>query len=166
MAKTLKQYLQASDIDITKYLEKALEKGVTSVYNEKDRPENAIRVWVSFDFNDTEREDYYTNVDKWTKSIKAETWGNSIRTFLWENQRAEPTIESVAKKLVNELIQYKILDGKSFDEGKWKNTKNISIYVIYRYKMTIDGKDKLNSNHFVLVMNAKIPHDDTFDFNS
>lgn len=165
MTMKLKKYLQNSNLNISEYLQKTHKKGIQSVYNEKDRHENAVRVWVSFDFNKTEGKDYYINVNEWTKAIKAETWGNSVRTFLWEIQKTEPTIESVAERLVNELIQFEILDGNSFNDHKWEKTTDTSIYVIYRYKVTVDGKDKLNSNHFVLVMNADIPHDDTFDFN-
>ena len=168
----LKDYLKHSLINLRDYFKKTEAKHVKTVINEKERPEDAVRIWVSFDFNKTDGKEYYVNVDKWSKDkeIQAEMWGNSVRTFLWKGIKEEPTIESIAKYLVEKFIKYEILDGEKFEDNKWQKTKDTSIYVFYRYKVKITKNEKTeimrNSNHFVLVLNAEIPHLDYFDEDS
>lgn len=64
----------------------------------------------------------------------------------------------VAKWLVDELINASVLNGNSFEDKEWMRTKNISLYIIYRY----NEEGKMNSNHFVLIQNAEITHNGVY----
>ena len=161
--KSLKDYLQNLP-SLVEYLEQYFQKtGKTSVYNEKERPKNMIRIWLSYDIDKDEDQSRHKLLYNWLSEYHAESWGNSVATFLWElEEDCEPTNEIVARWIVNELVQKKLLLGSSFEDNKWKNTKDISLYVFYRYRVKSDGKESRNSNHFVLIQNAEITHRDGF----
>lgn len=161
--KSLKEYLQNLP-SLTKYLEQYFEKtGKTSVYNEQERPKNAIRIWLSYDIDKDEDQSRHKLLYDWLSKYKAESWGNSVATFLWKlAEDYKPTNEIVAQWIVEELIQQKLLLGSSFEDMQWQKTKDISLYVFYRYNTTIKTKEVNNSNHFVLIQNAEITHKDRF----
>lgn len=153
--KSLKDYLQ--NLPYSKKTDKA------SVYNEKERPKNAIRIWISYDIDKDDDKGQRNLLYDWLSKYKAESWGNSVATFLWKlAEDCEPTNEIVAQWIVEELIQQKLLLGSSFEDMQWQKTRDISLYVFYRYRVKSDGKESRNSNHFVLIQNAEITHQDGF----
>jgi hypothetical protein len=153
--KSLKDYLQ--NLPYSKKTDKA------SVYNEKERPKNAIRIWISYDIDKGDDKSQRNLLYDWLSKYDAESWGNSVATFLWKlAEDCEPTNEIVAQWIVEELIQQKLLLGSSFEDMQWQNTKDISLYVFYRYRVKKNGKETYNSNHFVLIQNAEITHKDGF----
>lgn len=161
--KSLKEYLQNLP-SLTKYLEQYFNKtGKSSVYNEKARPKNAIRIWLSYDIDKDEDQSRHKLLYDWLSKYKAESWGNSVATFLWKlAEDCEPTNETVARWIVKELIQQKLLLGSSFEDMQWQKTKDISLYVFYSYRVKKNDKETYNSNHFVLIQNAEITHKDGF----
>lgn len=135
-----------------------LDKRQDSVYIEESRPKNAVRIWLSYDVaqgHDELYDKFYTMFD----DLKAEQWGNSVATFLVTTKCA-PKNEDIAPFIVGKCIANGILDGDSFEDMKWKKTKDVSLYVFYRYSYYDEGqkKDILNSDHFVLLHNATITH--------
>lgn len=161
--KTLKDYLQ-NLLSLTKYLEQYLNTtGKISVYNEQERPKNAIRIWLSYDIDNDEDQSRHKLLYNWLSRYHAESWGNSVATFLWDlAEDCHPTNEIVAQWIVNELIQQKLLSGTSFEDKQWQKTKDISLYVFYSCRVKKNGKETYNSNHFVLIQNAEITHKDGF----
>lgn len=135
-----------------------LDKRKDSVYIEESRPENKVRVWLSYDVEDG-HEDLYDKLYTLFNGIKAEPWGNSVATFLIDVDGV-PTNEKVARKIVHFMFLCGIVKEDDFENGKWKNTKGLSIYVIYRYsyRENANSKPVLNSDHFVLMHNAPIKH--------
>lgn len=154
---SLKNFLR-NCISLREYLKRYSQKaGIMSVYNEQSRPKNAIRIWVSYDIDNDSDNHRHKLLYNWLSNYDAESWGNSVATFLWNIQQ-EPTNELVAKWLVDELINASVLNGNSFEDKEWMRTKNISLYIIYRY----NEEGKMNSNHFVLIQNAEITHNGVY----
>lgn len=150
--KNLKDYLNDS-------IEPYIEKNGSSVYAEEKRPKNEVRIWLSYDAEDGADETYrklYNLFDE----LGAESWGNSVATFLVEIPNA-PTNSTIAEILVNMLQEKDILDGNDFEDESWKGTQGLSIYVIYRFyyhDTTKENPKVFNSDHFVLLHNAPMKH--------
>ena len=161
--KPFKDYLQKNCKDLVEHLNTMASKGVQSVYDENTRPENAVRIWLSYDIDHDDDESRHNTLYKWLALQKAESWGDSVSSFVWSIDSV-PQNKDIAKMLVDELTKLdNILDGDSFEDVKWKLSKDISLYVIYRYKVSVNEEYKYNSNHFVLVQNAEITHKDGFN---
>ena len=132
-----------------------------SVYNETKRPSGKIRIWLSYDIDEGHWDDYGDGLYEWLDSLNAEAWGNSVATFIGKISY-EPTNELVARWIVERMLarEKPLLHGKDYKSMEWKKTPHLSLYVYYRYDYISEDKKKhsCDSNHFVLLHNAKMPH--------
>ena len=141
-----------------------LAKRQDSVYTEDLRPKDQVRIWLSYDVEEG-HEDLYDKLYILFKAARAEQWGNSVATFLLEIEEV-PTNEYIAQTIVHFLHSCGIIKEDNFDNGKWKETKGLSLYVFYRYYYHDTSKENkenenpkvFNSDHFVLLHNAPIKH--------
>ena len=157
----LKAYLQENLKPLAEYLKKREEQGLRAVYNEDERPDDVVRIWISYDIDNDEDKSRHQLLYDWLNELHAESWGDSAATFTWKID-CEPTNELVARWIVEDLIKNGSLKGKTFKDNEWQKTKDISLYVFYRYKCVVNKEEKRNSNHFVLIQNAEIRHSEGF----
>lgn len=132
-----------------------------SVYEESARPENATRIWVSFDINSADKyKPLRNNLDKWFKRQHAESFGASVATFLVQDA-CWGEDEEVANWLMDELRGAQVLSPKDCvsKETPYLLTNGISLYVFYRSKGVDEkGETVQYSGHFVLIQNEDISH--------
>lgn len=135
----------------------------SSVYFEITRPKNTTRIWVSYDIKDEEApEKCREKLEAWLKDHLAESFGNSIATFLLKGQ-CFSTNSQTAKWLINQLKEAEVLgeeDSDSSEKSQFLHTPGLSLYVIYRSRNEGDGDlEKLYSGHFVLIQNTPIANE-------
>lgn len=132
-----------------------------TVYNEDSRPAGRVRVWLSYDIDKEKWDEIQNEFYSWLDGLKAEAWGNSIATFTW-GIGCEPTNELVAMWIVDEMLKREepLLIGKDFKSMEWQKTPHMSLYVYYRYSYTDEKQNmtRRDSNYFVLLHNAELPH--------
>ncbi|MCQ2313162.1 MAG: hypothetical protein MJZ84_06935 [Paludibacteraceae bacterium] len=158
----MKKYLNPNSKQLKEHLQSRKDKKcrATSVYCEEGRPKYATRIWISYDINDDAPDGCRTNLEKWLTSQEAESFGESVATFLipWT---CYSTNSSVANWLLPRLKDAGIINNTDTitDEKPYLETPGLSLYVIYRSRNNGDGSAmKLYSGHFVLIQNANITH--------
>ncbi len=142
-------------------LSQYVELTSNTVYDEDSRPAGKVRVWLSYDIDKERRDEIQNEFYSWLDSLNAEAWGNSIATFTWRIE-CEPTNELVARWIVDEMLKREkpLLIGKDFNSMEWEKTPHMSLYVYYRYSYFDEKQNNTrhNSNYFVLLHNAVLPH--------
>ena len=152
----MKKYIREKS-ELSEYIELVPK----TVYDEDSRPAGKVRVWLSYDIDKEKWNEIQNEFYAWLDDLNAEAWGNSITTFTW-GIKCEPTNELVAYWIVDEMLKRDkpLLMGQYFDSMEWQKTPHMSLYVYYRYSYT-DEKEKTtrcDSNYFVLLHNAELPH--------
>ena len=163
----MKKYLNKECPELKDYIQTLKERGIHStMYNERTRPKNATRIWISYDISEDADHNCRTNLYNWLNNQNAESFGNSIATFLLIGKCFNNNTK-VAKWLIQELKAANVLSDE--DEGANENTeylrtRGLSLYIIWRSQNSGDGSAaKRYSDHFVLIQNTKIWHKQGFN---
>ena len=163
----MKKYLNQECPELKDYIQTLKERGIhRTMYNEQARPKNATRIWISYDISEDADHNCRTNLYKWLNNKNAESFGNSVATFLLRGVFFYSNTK-VAKWLIKELKEANVLSDE--DEGANENTeylrtRGLSLYIIWRSQNSGDGSAaKRYSDHFVLIQNSKIWHKQGFN---
>ena len=158
---SMKKYLNSQNQELKEHILALKEKGIrTTMYNEIERPKHATRFWVSYDISEKADKDCRKNLYTWLSNLKAESFGNSVATFLVKGMCVNNNSKA-AKWLIKQLIDANVLiNDKNADESvESLKTKGLSLYIIWRSRNIEDGPNtKRYSDHFVLLQNTQIWH--------